>query len=74
MCNALSSTDLLHIKCTHRRAIVNCSEPIEGTFAEYKCADLYTDPSLSVRRKIYCHEGTWDYELPKCQPGEFVLN
>ncbi|XP_063919441.1 uncharacterized protein LOC135134643 isoform X2 [Zophobas morio] len=68
-CPPRVSTPTMHVTCVYReKEIENCTEPVEGTIAKFRCAPFYEDLQLKKRPVHICNDGTWDQPLPECEP------
>jgi hypothetical protein len=47
--------------------MVNCTEALDGTVAQFKCASYYEDSRVS-RPKAICVDGRWSEDVPDCRP------
>jgi hypothetical protein len=68
-CPSIYSTAMMTVKCTVTdKEMVNCTDPLEGTIAQFKCASYYEDSRVS-RPKAICIDGRWSESVPDCRPG-----
>ncbi|KAJ3618905.1 hypothetical protein MTP99_005705 [Tenebrio molitor] len=67
-CPSIYSTAMMTVKCTVTdKEMVNCTDPLEGTIAQFKCASYYEDSRVS-RPKAICIDGRWSESVPDCRP------
>lgn len=48
----------------------NCEHPIEGTIAVLSCEPLYQEAGLTQNPLRKCRDGSWDYPINQCYPGQ----
>ncbi|XP_068902110.1 coagulation factor IX-like [Tenebrio molitor] len=67
-CPSIPSTATMTVKCTVKnKEMVNCTDALEGTIAQFKCASYYEDSRVS-RPKAICVDGKWSESVPDCRP------
>jgi hypothetical protein len=68
-CPSIYSTATMTVKCTVKnKEMVNCTDALDGTIAQFKCASYYEDSRVS-RPKAICVDGRWSESVPDCRPG-----
>ncbi|KAJ3649365.1 hypothetical protein Zmor_021115 [Zophobas morio] len=69
ICPPRVNTATMKVTCIYReKEIENCNEPLEGSIAKFRCAPFYEDSQLKRRPIHICNDGTWDQQLPQCEP------
>ncbi|XP_068893727.1 uncharacterized protein [Tenebrio molitor] len=67
-CPSIYSTATMTVKCTVKnKEMVNCTDALDGTIAQFKCASYYEDSRVS-RPKAICIDGRWSESVPDCRP------
>jgi hypothetical protein len=67
-CPPIYSTTILAVKCTTRgKQTINCTDAVDGTIAQFRCASFYEDSRLA-RPTAVCTDGKWSESVPDCRP------
>ncbi|XP_068900932.1 uncharacterized protein [Tenebrio molitor] len=67
-CSSIQNTVRTKVICKFKgKEIVNCTNPIDGAIAKFKCAQFYEEKSLNLE-PLLCVDGTWSRAAPKCVP------
>jgi secreted trypsin-like serine protease len=67
-CSSLQNTVTTKVVCSFEtKETDNCTDPVDGTLAKFKCAPFYEEKSINLG-PLLCVDGTWSKPPPKCVP------
>ena len=69
-CPSLHTSTTTTVNCTYKgETLATCSDVVEGTRAEFRCAPFYEIQGMNKFPVRICSNGQWSGGLPECVPG-----